>query len=281
MRLLLERDDVNFALTNLVARRALTSFMGWFSKIENPIVRDLSIGAWRLFADLDLSDAAKRQFVSLHDCFVRELKEGARPVDARREVLVSPCDAIIGACGQINGDEVLQIKGSAYTLGELLQDPERVAAHRNGTYATLRLLSSMYHHFHAPHDCRVERLTYIAGDVWNVNPPTLRRVERLFCKNERAVIRCALGAGGGITLVPVAAVLVASMRFTFFDTVRNVQPGSARSFACDVEMKKGQRMGWFEHGSTIIVLAPQGASLCEGVFEGARIRMGEALMRLE
>src|SRR5262249_34620156 len=95
------QEQLNFLLTNRVPRRLLTRFMGWFSRIEQPLVRDFSIAVWRLFCDVDLSDAQKQEFASLHDCFVRELKEGARPIDAAPAVLVSPCDAIIGACGTV------------------------------------------------------------------------------------------------------------------------------------------------------------------------------------
>ena len=78
---ILQQEDLNFLLTNRIPRRLVTRFMGWFSQIEQPLVRDLSIGIWRFFSDLDLSEAKKTQFRSLHDCFIRELKDGARPVD--------------------------------------------------------------------------------------------------------------------------------------------------------------------------------------------------------
>ncbi len=276
-----EQEDVNFLLTNRIPRYVLTIFVGWLSKIEQPLVRDVSIALWRLFADLDLSEAKKQNFRSLHDCFTRELKDGARPIDMRPEILASPCDAIIGACGRIDGSEVLQIKNSPYDIGELLHDPELVDAHRDGCYATLRLMSSMYHRFHAPHDCHLESVTYISGDVWNVNPIALRRVEKLFCKNERAVIRGRLSATGHpITLAPIAAVLVASMRFDFIDTTLGVTHKGPMVFPCEVWLNKGRQMGWFEHGSTIIVFAPNGFSLCGGVEPGSRIRVGEPLMRL-
>ena len=211
---------------------------------------------------------------------MRELKDGARPTDMRPEILASPCDAIVGACGRVEGSEVLQIKGSPYDIGELLQDPELVEAHRDGCYATLRLMSSMYHRFHAPHDCHVDRVTYVSGDVWNVNPIALKRVEKLFCKNERAVIRGRLAATGhAITLAPVAAVLVASMRFEFLDVTLGVNHKGPKVFPCDANLRKGELMGWFEHGSTIIVFAPKGFSLCKGIETGARIRVGEPLMR--
>jgi len=101
-----QQEDLNFLLTNRIPRRLATQFMGWFSRIEQPLVRDLSIAVWRLFSDLDLGDAKKTQFKSLHDCFVRELKAGARAVDGRSDILVSPCDAIVGACGVIGHDAV-------------------------------------------------------------------------------------------------------------------------------------------------------------------------------
>src|SRR5499433_4037970 len=87
------QEDINFLLTNRIPRRLLTRFMGWFSQIEQPLIRELSIATWRLFSDLDLSEARKTRFRSMHDCFTRELKEGARPIDPDPAVLVSPCDA--------------------------------------------------------------------------------------------------------------------------------------------------------------------------------------------
>ena len=92
-------EDLSFLVTNRIPRRAATRFMGWFSKIRHPWVSRASIATWRLFADLDLSDAKERRFASLHDCFTRELRDGARLVDPDPTVLISPCDAIVGAVG--------------------------------------------------------------------------------------------------------------------------------------------------------------------------------------
>ena len=275
------QEDINFLLTNRIPRRLLTRFMGWFSKIEQPMVRDFSIGIWRLFSDLDLSEARKAQFASLHDCFIRELKEGARPIDPDPGLMVSPCDAIVGACGRIEGTELLQIKGFPYELRDLLGSSDLVERHRNGLYVTLRLTSSMYHRFHAPHDCRVEQVTYISGDTWNVNPIALRRIERLFCKNERAIIRTRLAAShDAVTLVPVAAILVASIRLHCLDVLLNLRHRGANVIPCASDFRKGEEMGWFEHGSTIVVLAPEDFSLADNVRSGSVIRMGQPLMRL-
>jgi phosphatidylserine decarboxylase len=278
---LLTHEDLNFLLTNRIPRRLVTRFMGWFSRIQQPLLRDLSIGLWRFFCDLDLSEAKKQHFRSMHDCFIRELKDGARPIHGDPEILVSPCDAIIGACGTIAGTTLYQIKGFPYTLADLFCDPTLADAHRNGRYVTLRLTPSMYHRFHAPHDCRVDQVTYISGDTWNVNPIALRRVEKLFCRNERALLRTRLAAGGHtITLVPVAAVLVAGIRLHFVDVMLSLAHRGRNVMACDASFRKGDEMGWFEHGSTIIVFAPESFSLHEDVREGATIRVGQPLILL-
>jgi phosphatidylserine decarboxylase len=275
------QEDLNFLLTNRIPRRLVTQFMGRFSKIDHPLVRDLSIGMWRLFADPNLDEAAKPRFSSLHDCFIRELKSGARTIDADPAVLASPCDAIVGACGRIEGTEVIQAKGFPYTLADLLHDPALVDLYRDGRYVTLRLTSSMYHRFHAPADLEVEQVTYISGDTWNTNPITVARVERLFCKNERAVLRTRLLASGhAITLVPVASILVASIRLHFLDVLLHLAYGGPNVFPCSARFRKGQEMGWFELGSTIVVFAPAGFSLCQGVAPGTVINMGQPLLRL-
>jgi phosphatidylserine decarboxylase len=274
-------ETVNFLLTNRIPRRWATLFVAWFGRIEHPWIRIPSIGVWRLFSDLDLSDARRSTFKSVHDCFTRELKDGARPIDEDPGVMVSPCDAIVGASGRIVGTEVLQIKGCAYSLRDLVPDEEFERVYRNGRYVTLRLTSGMYHRFHAPQTCNVEHVIYISGDTWNVNPIALKRIERLFCKNERAVIRLRLAAGGHcVTLVPVAAILVASIRLHFLDVVLGLKHRGANRFVCDARFSKGEEMGWFEHGSTIIVFAPDGFELCEPTIEGSVIRMGQALMHI-
>jgi phosphatidylserine decarboxylase len=277
---ILQQEDINFLLTNRIPRRWLTQLMGRLSRIERPWFCAAAIAVWRLFSDLDLSEAKTQRFNSLHDCFTRELKAGARPIDMDPAVLASPCDALVGASGRIEDGMVLQAKGYPYPLIDLLGDQQLVDTYRNGQYATLRLTSSMYHRFHAPYDCRVERVNYISGDTWNVNPIALARVERLFCKNERAIIRCRLPSGALVTLVPVAAILVASIRLKFLDVRLHLNYRGPNVIRCDAPVRKGEEMGWFEHGSTIIVFAPEGVSLSGGIGEGGRVRMGEALMRL-
>ncbi len=273
------QEDLNFLLTNRIPRQTLTHFMGWFSKIEQPLVCRASIAVWKLFADLDLGEARQTRFRSLHDCFTRQLKDGARPVDATPGLLVSPCDGIVGACGRIAGTQLIQAKGFPYTLPELLGDPALVERYRDGSYVTLRLTSSMYHRFHAPDDCHVDRVTYISGDTWNVNPIALRRVEKLFCRNERAVVEATLAGGQRILLVPVAAVLVASIRLHCLGDLLSLRYRGPNRIACAADYRRGDEMGWFEHGSTIIVFTPPGFALCGGIAEGSRVRMGQPLLQ--
>jgi len=278
---LVQQEDLNFLLTNRIPRRWLTLLVGRLSRIERPWFCAAAIALWRLFSDLDLSEAKKTRFKSLHECFTRELQDGARPIDGDPAILASPCDALVGACGRVEEGMVLQAKGFPYPLRDLLGDEGLVDYYRRGQFATLRLTSTMYHRFHAPYDCRVESVSYISGDTWNVNPIALKRVERLFCKNERAVIRCRLPSGMLITLVPVAAILVASIRLKFLDVRLHLKYAGPNMIRCDAPLRKGEEMGWFEHGSTIIVFAPESVSLVDGLGEGGRVRVGEGLLRLD
>lgn len=277
------QEDLNFLLTNRIPRITLTRFMGWWSQIRNPWVAKASIAVWRLFTDLDLSEAREKEFPSLHACFTRELVPGARPVDSDVSVLTSPCDAIIGACGEIRQGQVFQAKGFPYSLPSLLG--ESSMGHKwadlleGGKFVTMRLTSSMYHRFHAPMDVKLEHVTYISGDTWNVNPIALKRVQELFCKNERALLHMKLHDETPMLLVPVAAVLVASMRFHALDVLLNLRYKGPNEIPCDTHYSKGQEMGWFEHGSTILLFVPPGFEWVDGVAAGHQIRMGQGLLK--
>ena len=189
---LFAQEDLNFLLTNRIPRHAATLAMGRISRIRSRAFTRMAIWVWRRFTDLDLSEAAHTQFHSIHECFTRALKPGARPIEQSPEVLCSPCDAIVGAHGKITDGMVLQAKGMPYTLRELVGPNVDLSPFESGHFMTLRLTSSMYHRFHAPADLELRHVTYISGDTWNVNPIALRRVERLFCRNERAVLQATL-----------------------------------------------------------------------------------------
>jgi phosphatidylserine decarboxylase len=277
-----QQEDINFLLTNRIPRRFLTLFVGWLSKIEHPLVSVPAIALWRLFCEVDLRDARTTRYRSLHECFTRQLKEDARPVDPDPATLVSPSDGIVGASGKVIAGECLQAKGFPYTLMDLLADRDLVRQYQQGSYVTLRLTAGMYHRFHAPADCQVEHVSYISGDTWNVNPIAVQRIENLFCKNERAVIRLKLDPSGHIiTLVPVAAILVASIRLNFLDVLLHLRYRGPNHIPCAAKLRRGEEMGWFQHGSTIIAFVPPGVRLAEGLVAGTPVRMGQPLFRLD
>jgi len=273
-------DELNFAITNWLPRRTATRLMRWFSRIEQPLVRDVSLDIWQALSDLDLSDARKRRFDSLHDCFTRELAPGARSIDHDPDLIVSPCDAIVGASGTLAGVTALQAKGRSYPIGELLCDSRLAEYYRDGCFATLRLTATMYHRFHAPDAGRVEHVSHVPGDTWNVNGPAVQRIDRLYCRNERAVIRYRVERDSTlITLVPIAAILVASLRLHCLDTRLHLDYTGPREIPCNAAFGRGDELGWFEHGSTIVVLAPRGYVVDPPAGPGQRVRMGQRLMR--
>ncbi|WP_246098841.1 archaetidylserine decarboxylase [Tepidimonas thermarum] len=271
-------DTLNYWLSRHVPRAALTHLMGWYSRIDNPVLTRLALALWRRCADLDLSEAAPAEYRSLRDVFTRALRPGARPFDPDPTVLCSPCDAIVGACGDVHGTTVWQAKGMPYRLEELM-GADAAARHANGRYVTLRLTPTMYHRFHAPADWHVHRVRYVSGDVFNVNPPALRRIPRLFCRNERALIEGTLTDGSPIALVPVAAILVASIRLHFLDVTLHLRWRGAHELPCDAHLPRGQELGWFEHGSTILFFVPAHWRLADGIEPGHTIRAGQALWR--
>lgn len=275
-----QQERLNFLLTNRIPRRLATRFVGWLSRIESPLLARLLIRTWRLFADdLRLEEAKEREFSSLQACFTRELCEGARVVDRREEVIASPCDAIVGAFGDIRGTTVFQAKGFPYDLEDLIPERGVRERYRDGKYITLRLKSSMYHRFHAPVAGLIRDVTYISGDTWNVNPVALKRIEKLYCKNERAVIEViADRQPARICLVPVAAILVASIRLNWLDQPLDVRYDGPEKIRCDVRCDKGDELGYFQHGSTIILFTSSNHSFCDGIETGSRVQMGQALM---
>jgi phosphatidylserine decarboxylase len=193
---------------------------------------------------------------------------GSRQFDPDPAVLTSPCDAILGAHGAIEVGNAYQIKGAPYGLDELLGDADEARRFEGGLYVTLRLTAGMYHHFHAPCDLAVEQVTLLAGDCWNVNAPALKRVERLFCRNARAAVRSHTGDGTPLTIVAVAAILVSDIRLAF-----------PLPTAGDVILRKGDEMGWFEQGSTLVLLLPPGFMFDPVREVGDRLRAGDTLLR--
>lgn len=275
-------EELNFLLTNRIPRVGATRLLGWFSHVENPWIVRTSIALWQRLGGLDLSDSATRSFPSLHACFTRELLPGSRQVDPSGNVLVSPCDGYIMACGLLSGTEAVQAKGLRYSLEQLLGSTRLAEQMRGGCYVTIRLSSGMYHHFHAPADVTLNAVTHIAGDTWNVNPPAVRRVPSLYCRNERAVLEMTLPGHGGasLLLVPVAAVGVATLKLHAVRDRLGLSYSGPQQITCSEHYRKGDALGWFEQGSTVIMIVPPAVRLAGGISPGVRLRMGERLMLL-
>ena len=135
-----QNAQLNFLLTNRIPRRLATQFMGWLSSIESPRLTRLLLRIWQTFADdLDLTEAQQQEYNSLQECFTRQLRPGARTVDTRADIVVSPCDAIVGEHGNIAGTTVFQAKGFPYYLEDLIPDRALRERYRDGKYITLRL----------------------------------------------------------------------------------------------------------------------------------------------
>jgi phosphatidylserine decarboxylase len=280
LRKILANEDINFLLTNRIPRQSLTLLMGKVSQIQSPAFTKLALKMWSWFDKFDMSEAKADKFQSIHDFFIRELKPGARPIAEDAACLISPCDGIIGAHGEIREGQLFQAKGYDYQLEELIGKEAVARQWLNGKFLTLRIRSSMYHRFHAPCAGRLTQVRYFSGDTWNVNPIALKRVEKLFCKNERAFLLVENHAHNNlIALVPVAAVLVASIRLHAIDTLLHLRYKGPNDIACDATFDRGDEMGWFQHGSTIIMLMPPDYELASGLQTGDSVKMGQNLLR--
>lgn len=182
-------EGLNYVVTNRIPRQFATRMMGRISRIESARFVGVALWVWKLFApELDLSEAKPAHFGTLRDVFVRKLAPGARPVDADPLVMVGPCDAVVGACGRIDRDTLIQAKGLDYRLLERLRCDDLAKHYENGRFVTLRLKATMYHRFHAPAAGRVRSVNYISGDTWNVNPIAVAVLRSLACAAAAAKI---------------------------------------------------------------------------------------------
>lgn len=268
----------NFIVTNGIPRYLSTRLMGWYSDLPSKTLTKLSIAVWRWFAsDLDLSDSEQQQFDSLQACFTRKLRLGSRVIDRDDSVIASPVDAIIGAHGRVADGMAFQLKGMPYTLNELLPGTNFPQKYRDAYFITLRLKSSFYHRFHAPISGTTEKLYYFSGDTWNVNPPALKVVDKLFCRNERAALEIS-NSDVTCCLVPVAAILVASMQFNGLDTVIDGRYRGPRKLDYRQCVERGDELGFFRHGSTIVMFVPPEFSLAPQWQQGDKVSMGMALL---
>ncbi|MBE03163.1 archaetidylserine decarboxylase [Marinobacter lutaoensis] len=232
---------------------------------------------------VDMSEAAEPDptaYPTFNAFFTRALKPGARPVAGGDEVLVSPADGAISQLGEVTGDRVFQAKGQSFSLVELLGgDPQRAEPFAEGAFATIYLAPRDYHRIHMPVAGQLREMIHVPGRLFSVNPATAANVPNLFARNERVV--CLFDtAAGPLALVLVGAMIVGSVETTWAGVV---VPGSGPVTECRyqddkaIRFAKGEEMGRFRLGSTVIMVMPKGrVHWNRDQVPGKSVRMGEA-----
>jgi phosphatidylserine decarboxylase len=270
----------------LVPKNLLSRMAGRVASLSLPLpLRRLQLRSFgKTFGvDFDEVRAPLDSFASVQDFFVRELKEGARPVDDAADSFVSPCDGAWGSSGIVSQGSLLQVKGRPYSLGALLGDDEHAAAFEGGPFATLYLSPKDYHRFHSPVAGEVLRADYLPGTLWPVNRAGVSFVEGLFAQNERIVAWVAPRGHpeARLCMVAVGATCVGKVKINFDDLETNVPrlgrteryyPKGARP-----ALDKGQEWGRFEFGSTIVLVATPGWIDLAFEPEGSGVRLGSRI----
>jgi len=265
-----------------------SALIGWTATRSLPVrLRPLAYRAFAraVGANLDETELPLDAYPSLGDFFARGLRRGARPVDPRADAIVAPCDGVIAARGTATGGALVQAKGRTYRLAELVADDELAERLGGGDYATIYLSPRDYHRVHAPLDARVMRYDYIPGALWPVNPRLASRRDGLLARNERVVIHLNAGAAGEIALVMVGAVGVGNIRLSLPASPAppdsaTLRPGRERLRVelSDALVRRGDELGAFRLGSTVVMVCSPGALTLEGE-PGQPVRFGERIGR--
>jgi phosphatidylserine decarboxylase len=268
----------------LLARPSLSHRVGRAAdlRLPGPVLRAL-IAAYARFYGADLDEAAEPivSFRTFDEFFTRRLRDGARPVDRAPGVIVAPCDARLYGLGRIPEDRRLeQIKGRSYALDELLGDSGLAARLKGGVHATLYLSPGMYHRVHWPVEGRVVGWQRIPGRLYPVNALAVRHVDHLFAVNRRVVVEVESPAFGPMAIVLVGATNVGRISLTFESMGA---PPSIHSDRVEpsrpVDARRGEELGTFHLGSTVVLLASDPRLVTAGPAAGELVRMGESLWR--
>jgi phosphatidylserine decarboxylase len=277
------KDRALLAALRVVPKNALSRLVGSLTRARAP--RPVRVVAMRAFAAryaIDLSECgALETFDTFGEFFARPLHAGLRPIAPGGDVIVSPVDGTVSQAGRAEGGRLVQAKGLDYSLEALLADPAAAARFRGGPFATFYLSPRDYHRIHFPLGGRITGYRYVPGRLWPVNPTSVRCVPGLFTVNERlaTLLETPLGA---CAVVAVGATIVGRIRAYYDPTipVSNLPRAHAisRDYPTPIPVEKGQELGAFEMGSTVIVLLEPGkAELRAGLSEGTRVRVGEPI----
>ena len=266
----------------LFPKQALTSFAGWVAGKERGAVTTWIIRRFVAKYGVNMNEALDSDiasYPSFNAFFTRALKPGARPI--AQADLVSPVDGAISQFGRIEGDQIFQAKGHSYTTTALVGGDAALAARfHQGSFATLYLSPRDYHRIHMPCDGRLRRMIYVPGELFSVNPATARGVPGLFARNER-VVSVFDTARGPFVLVLVGATIVGSMATTWHGVVNPPRGGDVREWRYDeaaIALSRGEEMGRFLLGSTVVMLFPEPALEFNPDWSPTRpVRLGEAM----
>jgi phosphatidylserine decarboxylase len=276
-------DHLKILLQYLLPKRHLTEFAGRVagargSSVTLPLIR------WfvRRYG-VDMSEAENpdiASYASFNAFFTRPLKAGARPLAAAD--FVCPVDGAISQFGTIDDEHILQAKGHRFTTTELVGGDAALAAlFRHGSFANLYLSPRDYHRLHMPCDGRLMRMIYVPGALFSVNPTTARGVPNLFARNERVVCVFESPEYGPFVMVLVGATIVGSMATVWHGVVNPKRTGKVSEWAYadrDIVLKKGEEMGRFLLGSTIVMLFGRGTIVFNGDWAPERpVRMGDMM----
>ena len=267
----------------LLPKQALTMLGGEIARARGGALTTKLI---RWFIDryrVNMAEAAypdPAAYATFNDFFTRALAPGARPL-AQADWLC-PVDGAISQFGAIEGDAILQAKGHTYTVQAMVGgDADLARPVLSGHFATLYLAPKDYHRIHMPRHGTLRRMIHVPGDLFSVNPTTARGVPGLFARNERVV--CAFDSDRGPwVLVLVGATIVGSMATVWHGVVNPPRPGTVRDWRYDGDkamvLKRGDEMGRFLLGSTVVLLLPPGPLQFSSSWQpGGAVRLGEAM----
>ena len=274
-------------LQYLLPRYWMTALVYRLARARSTGLKDFLITRFVRLYSVDTGDVALEipaGFATFNEFFVRELKDGARPIDASERALVSPVDGTVSQAGAIDDDLLLQAKGHDYSLRDLLAtDLEDADAYRDGSFATIYLAPYNYHRVHAPIAGELVALRYIPGELFSVNAATAAAIPGLFRRNERLVMHFRTAFGPAVVIM-VGALNVGSITTPWSGEIRPRKSGTVDTVAvrgASPDVVKGDLLGWFNMGSTVILLLPEGA--CEWhdtLRPGATVIMGQAIGEL-
>lgn len=276
-------------LQRILPKHLMTRGVHWLSRIRATAFKNWLITRFVAAFNVDVRETRSPVpdgYATFNEFFTRELAPGARPIDARPDSLVSPVDGTVSAAGRIDGETLLQAKGIDYTLSDLLAtDLADTRDFADGCFATVYLAPYNYHRVHSPVACELIRARYVPGALYSVNDTTVSRLPALFTGNERLICHFRTAAGPMI-LVFVGALHVGSISTPWTGEIRPRKRGvvedcNLHSRGHSRQLAKGDLLGWFNMGSTVILLLPEGyCSWLDNMAPGSQLKIGERIARL-